>query len=103
MSKDDTSPYYDPHAGVLYFGRLAAQKRIADRPLQVGPREKPPLGVNPRKLWDEQRLCELSGAVNRYLDARYQVPEAWLLELEELSRRHRASHYSTPGAPQEIP
>ena len=43
--------------------------------------EKPPLGIAPRYVIDEQRAREIIAAVLRYLDAVKPVPREWLEEL----------------------
>lgn len=45
---------------------------------------KPPIGIIPKKLWQEQRLSELAAAIIRYLDAGKFPPEEWLDEFDEL-------------------
>ena len=42
---------------------------------------KPPLGIVPRCIVDEQRAREIIAAVLRYLDAVKPVPREWLEEL----------------------
>ena len=42
--------------------------------------ENLPLGAYPMKLWVEERLCELKGAMKRYKDAGHEIPEEWFTE-----------------------
>lgn len=46
---------------------------------------RPPLGLIPRNIWIANRKVELVGAIQRYLDAKFVVPTAWLEELIELT------------------
>lgn len=50
-------------------------------------RDKPPIGVKPRYLHDEEHMAELEGAIERYLAAGATPKKEWLEELEELKRR----------------
>ena len=43
-----------------------------------------PLGVIPKKIWKKQRLGELRGAVERYLEANQRIPIEWIEEYNEL-------------------
>jgi hypothetical protein len=45
------------------------------------PIKKPPLGLRPRWLAEEQRLVEVASAAARYLDAGKQVPASWVEEM----------------------
>lgn len=45
---------------------------------------KPPLGVIPKKIWKKQRLEELRGAVERYLEANQRIPIEWIEEYNQL-------------------
>ncbi|ASB90845.1 MULTISPECIES: hypothetical protein [Bacillus] len=45
---------------------------------------KPPIGVKPRFIHDEQRAEELSGAIMRYIQANKSIPTEWLEEYNEL-------------------
>lgn len=58
---------------------------------EVGPetlvRERPPLGLMPRYIWEERRMYEVVGAIHRYMEARYEIPLEWLEELSYLNKR----------------
>ena len=43
-----------------------------------------PLGIIPKNIWKKQRLGELRGAVERYLEANQKVPIEWIEEYNEL-------------------
>ena len=43
-----------------------------------------PLGIISKNIWKEQRLGELRGAVERYLEANQRVPIEWIEEYNEL-------------------
>lgn len=52
--------------------------------------EKPPLGVKPRFVWEEecrqQRIVDLRNAMNRFIKAKRDIPYLWVVELDELER-----------------
>ncbi len=45
---------------------------------------KSPLGIIPKNVWKKQRLGELRGAVERYLEANQRIPIEWIEEYNEL-------------------
>jgi hypothetical protein len=46
---------------------------------------KPPIGIMPKYLHQEQRRRELKEAIERYLDAGLVVNEDWIKEYNELT------------------
>jgi len=46
--------------------------------------EKPPIGLTPKWLRDEQRAAEILAAMGRYVEAGKRIPHAWLKELAEV-------------------
>lgn len=46
--------------------------------------EKPPIGLMPKRMWQEQRLNDLNDAIDRYEKAKCEVPVEWLYERNEL-------------------
>jgi hypothetical protein len=46
--------------------------------------EKPPLGIMPRKFWEEKRAWDIMEAINRYLQANTPIPSEWIEEYNEL-------------------
>lgn len=49
--------------------------------------KKPPIGITPRWLLDEERETEIREAVARYTEAGYPVPVEWYQELNEITER----------------
>ena len=49
--------------------------------------DKPPLGIMPRKLWDEKRMVDLVDASRRYKKAGMDIPTEWQEEYAELVTR----------------
>ena len=45
---------------------------------------KSPLGIIPKNIWKKQRLGELRGAVERYLEANQRIPIEWIEEYNQL-------------------
>jgi hypothetical protein len=50
---------------------------------------KPPLGLRPRWIAEEERLLEIIEAGNRYLKAGKAIPKPWLKEMAELVKNIR--------------
>jgi hypothetical protein len=51
-------------------------------------REKPPLGVMPKRYWYEQRIRELARAINDYVVAgEFEKPYWWSIELTSTLRQ----------------
>ena len=46
--------------------------------------KKPPLGLKPRKIVDEERFFEVCGAISRYYDEELVMPIEWIEEYNEL-------------------
>ena len=49
--------------------------------------KKPPLGVKPRWLHEEQRLQDLGGAIFRYLSDKMPIQIDWVEEYNEILKR----------------
>lgn len=45
---------------------------------------RPPLGLKPLWLHNEQRLDEIDQAIARYLEAKKEIPQAWVEERNQL-------------------
>lgn len=48
---------------------------------------KPPIGITPRWLLDEERAIEIEEAIVRYNKADYPIPIEWIQELNEVYER----------------
>lgn len=48
---------------------------------------RPPLGLRPRFVHEEERMAEIYAAVVRYMDAGICVPTEWIAEYNELAKR----------------
>ena len=48
------------------------------------PTKKPPIGIEPRFIWEEKRIYDLMSAIDRYMEARLPILEAWQDELNDL-------------------
>lgn len=49
-------------------------------PLMVGEYKKPPLGLKPKHIHDEQRQVEIKQAINRYVEVGKEIPLEWIDE-----------------------
>ncbi len=47
--------------------------------------ERPPLGVMPFKLWNEQRKKDIEEAIIRYVLSEKKIPNEWIAELQTLT------------------
>ena len=69
-------------------GRIASYNIICDEYNRLRKREteliKPPLGIKPKFIHDEQRREELKQAINRYFEANKPIPMEWIEEYNEL-------------------
>jgi len=53
--------------------------------IDITPKSKPPLGLMPKCVWQEQRLDEVSAAIERRMKAfGYEIPIEWIEEYNEL-------------------
>lgn len=48
---------------------------------------KPPLGITPREILDAERLIEITGGIQRYIEADVTIPISWMEELNEITAR----------------
>lgn len=48
---------------------------------------KPPLGITSREILDEERLIEITGGIQRYIEADVTIPISWMEELNEITAR----------------
>lgn len=55
----------------------------------------PPLGIEPRYLWDERRMKLLYAAIERYKQEQYPAPREWYEEYNELRDKALAHEAST--------
>ena len=46
--------------------------------------EKPPIGLIPEYLWKEKRLFDIIEAINRYIEAKKEIPIEWIEEYNKL-------------------
>lgn len=49
-------------------------------------KKKPPLGLMPKYLWDEQRLYDVCMAITKYYQACLEIPIEWIEEYNLLIR-----------------
>ena len=57
---------------------------------------KPPLGLKPRKIHDQDRMNELICAIERYSEASMPVPKEWTDELKDIvNQRCRSNQYES--------
>ena len=50
----------------------------------MGEKKKPPLGLMPRRIHDEQRLDLVKEAIYRRLEAILAIPPEWIVEYNQL-------------------
>jgi hypothetical protein len=49
---------------------------------------KPPIGVTPRYIKDEERISEICSAIHHYIDHKNAPDREWYEELHEILSRH---------------
>lgn len=52
--------------------------------------ERPPIGIMPRWLWEEQRLHDLEATIHRFVEARQPINPDWIDEQRELYNKVKA-------------
>jgi len=62
--------------------------------------DKPPLGLKPRKLHNQNRRAELTGAFGRYICYDKEIPLAWIHEYNELIVEMKKNIKTNPGSPE---
>lgn len=55
--------------------------------LNLRKRKRPPIGVVPKFIKDEERFNELSQAIARYIHADEEVPDKWMHEYMNLKKQ----------------
>lgn len=53
------------------------------------PKVKPPLGLMPRYIWNQQRVLMIDAAMDRYKADGREIPSEWLEELDSLQAREK--------------
>lgn len=56
----------------------------ADFENQIKGVKRPPIGIMPKWVWDEERKRELVAAICRYSEAGLKIPVQWAIEFKEL-------------------
>lgn len=54
--------------------------------------QKPPLGIESKQVWENQRLLALRGAIQRYLEAGLKINEKWIEEYNELTNKYKENN-----------
>ena len=49
--------------------------------------KRPPIGIEPKNVWESIRFNNLKEAMSRYLDAGLDLPEKWTEEYNEFIKR----------------
>lgn len=47
--------------------------------------KKPPLGIKPRYIHEEERIADLGEAINRRIEVKQEIPIDWVSEYNELA------------------
>lgn len=84
------------------FNNEEFAKKFQDKIIELsvlGKVEKPPLGLKPKCIHDEERLIEVKEAIQRYIDKCKLIPSEWIEEKYQLEK----SIISRKSANQNIP
>lgn len=49
--------------------------------------KKPPVGLEPRYIYESIRITQITDAIRRYLDADLEIPAEWIEEYNDLQSR----------------
>lgn len=85
------SEYVESHC----FDADDRQMERAEECIQKPIAEKPPLGLMPRRIWDEKRRMDITEAMLRYSEVGKKIPDEWIEELLFLNykiAKEEASH-----------
>jgi DNA-directed RNA polymerase subunit RPC12/RpoP len=63
---------------------LNEQPSISQSDSSGGLCKKPPIGLKPKNIHDQERALEILAAMTRYVEANKTIPEAWVYELDTL-------------------
>ena len=55
--------------------------------------KKPPIGLMPKYLWDDQRLFDVCAAITRYYQACLEIPIDWVEEYNSFMRIKNTKKY----------
>ena len=50
---------------------------------------KPPLGLMPKLFWDNERIADITNAVNRYMQEQQEIPIEWIEEYNNLVKKNK--------------
>ena len=79
---DDATEPVPGDASALAPGAEPSPQPAGAKQIDVSSVKKPPLGLVPRYIRDEQRAREIIDAILRYIDNGRPVPHEWIDELE---------------------
>lgn len=74
--------YLDQLDGLIQ--KYSSVKKELSSSTEASETPQPPLGIMPRKIWEEKRIKKLMLAILRYLDADKELRDEWVSELNEL-------------------
>lgn len=52
------------------------------------PINRPPLGLKPRSIWEDERICAIGRAIKGYFNEGKKIPIEWIEEYNELVGRN---------------
>jgi hypothetical protein len=76
--------------GVMHTDGIALEQTFCGRPDFAGGNEqdaiikKPPLGLIPKEIFQQNRALDIIAAMDRYVRADKPIPRAWITELDSL-------------------
>lgn len=73
-------------------GANKEQESLLDRAISakkviINPVNKPPLGIKPKCVLEEERKIEILGGMIRYVNHNTNIPNSWIRELIELNNK----------------
>lgn len=70
-----------------FINRIFFERTLPTPPKENIHSKRPPPGIVPKWLWQEQRKTELLAAIVRYADGNLKIPPEWTAEFKELCDR----------------
>ena len=68
----------------LYCGRTEKLNNGVCSTCEERFRKKPPLGIEPHKVWIENRITDIWKAIERYISTNTKIPIEWIEEYNKL-------------------
>lgn len=72
--------------GYIQGVKFCEKYGIPKHQIGAGKSTKPPLGLLPKHIWEEQRIWDIAAAIERYKEAGKEIPQEWINENYDLRK-----------------